>query len=67
VVAGDTLIDCVVAPPGDQEYVPPPGLGVAVSVVDVPAQMADGVFTETAGTGFTVIRRVAVVVQPDNV
>ena len=30
---------CVVAPPGDHEYVPPPVDGVAVSVALCPAQI----------------------------
>ena len=64
VVAGDTLIDAVVAPPGAQEYVPPPVEGVAVSVAEAPTQMAAGVLIETVGTGFTVTKRVAVLEQP---
>jgi hypothetical protein len=39
VVAGETVMDAVVAPPGAHEYVPPPVTGVAVRVVDAPAQI----------------------------
>ena len=67
VVPGDTLIDAVVAPPGAQEYVPPPKEGVAVKVAEPPEQIAAGVLTVTVGVGFTVIKLVAVPVQPDNV
>ena len=44
---------CVVAPPGDHEYVPPGNDGVAVSVAFCPAQIADE-FTATVGNAFTV-------------
>ena len=44
---------CVVAPPGDHEYVPPPIDGVAVSVADCPAQIA-GEFTVTVGAAFII-------------
>ncbi len=39
--------------PGVQEYVPPPGLTVAVSVAEEPEQISE-LFTETVGDGFTV-------------
>jgi len=60
-------MDCVVAPPGAQEYVPPPNDGVAVNVADVPEQIAAGVFTVTVGTGFTVTCLLAVAEQPASV
>ena len=53
VEAGDTVILDVVCPPGDQEYVPPPADGVAVNVVDCPAQIVDE-FTDTVGAAVTV-------------
>jgi hypothetical protein len=55
VLPGETVIEEVVAPPGDHEYVPPPAEGVAVSVTEVPAQAGAGEFIETVGTGLTVI------------
>ena len=60
-------MEAVVAPPGDQEYVPPPIEGVAVKVAEPPAQIGAGLLTLTVGTGLTVISLVAVPVQPDNV
>jgi hypothetical protein len=59
VVAGVTLIEAVVCPPGDHKYVPPPVLGVAVSVAVCPAQMV-GELTESVATLFTVTVEVAV-------
>jgi len=38
-MVGVTVIDCVIWPPGDQLYVPPPMDGVAVNVADKPEQM----------------------------
>ena len=57
---------CVVAPPGDQEYVPPPVDGVAVSVALCPAQMLVEL-TLTVGARLTVTVPVPVDVQPDKV
>ena len=61
--AGFTVILCVVAPPGDHEYVPPGNDGVAVSVAFCPAQIANE-FTVTVGTVFTVTVPVAVLEHP---
>lgn len=59
--AGFTVIDCVVAFPGYHKYVPPPVEGLAVSVVDDPAQIV-GLLTETVGAvEFTVTVEVALV------
>ena len=66
VVAGFTVIVAVVAPPGDQEYVPPPMDGVAVNVVEEPLQIV-AEFTVTVGTGFTVTVPVPVAEQPVSV
>ena len=65
VVPGDTVIAAVVAPPGAQEYVPPPNDGVAVKVAEAPAQIVDvaGLIV-TVGTGFTVTVLVPVLEQP---
>jgi hypothetical protein len=60
-------MEAVVAPPGDHEYVPPAVDGVAVKVADVPLQTGAEFATLTVGTGFTVIKRVAVAEQPDKV
>ena len=49
---------CVVAPPGDHEYVPPPVDGVAVSVTLCPAQ----ILCELTVTGFDAILIVCEVV-----
>ena len=61
---------CVVAAPGDHEYVPPGNDGVAFSVAFCPAQIDDE-FTVTVGTAFTVTVAFAVPVpvdeHPDNV
>ncbi len=46
--AGVTETEAVVCPPGDHAYVPPASEGVAVNVVDVPAQI-DAEFTATVG------------------
>ena len=68
--AGFTVILCVVAPPGDHEYVPPGNDGVAVNVAFCPAQIADEL-TATVGIGFTVTVPVALPVptveHPDKV
>src|SRR5258705_307594 len=64
VIAGFTDILCVVAPPGDHEYVPPGNDGVAVSVAFCPTQIADE-FTLTAGNAFTVTVPAPVLLQPD--
>jgi hypothetical protein len=39
VFVGETVNVCVVAPPGDQRYVPPLGLAVAVKVAEPPGQI----------------------------
>jgi len=59
------VIAAVTAPPGAQEYVPPPSDGVAVSVADAPAQMVDvaGLIV-TVGVGFTVTVPVPVFEHP---
>ena len=54
---------CVVAPPGDHEYVPPGTDGVAVSVAVCPEQMADEL-TVTVGAAFTVTVPVEVFEHP---
>ena len=58
----------VVAPPGDQEYVPPPVEGVAVNVADAPEQIVDvtGLMV-TVGTAFTVTGWLAVPEHPFSV
>ena len=58
----------VVAPPGDQEYVPPPAEGVAVNVADDPAQIVDvtGLML-TVGVVFTVTVPTPVLEHPVNV
>ena len=62
------MIAAVVAPPGAQEYVPPPVEGVAVNVVEAPEQMVAGEAPIlTVGTGFTVTTRDAVPEQPFSV
>ena len=68
VLPGDTVIAAVVAPPGAQEYVPPPKEGVAVKVADPPAQIVDvaGLML-TVGVGFTVTVLVPVFEQPVSV
>ena len=43
----------VVCPLGAHEYVPPPIDGIAVSVVDCPAQIVEEL-TDTVGAGFTI-------------
>ncbi len=53
VFAGLTVIEEVVAPPGDQDQLPPPEAEVAVSVACCPAQIIADV-TETSGNAFTV-------------
>ena len=58
-VPGLTEILCVVCPPGDQIYVPPPVDGVAVKVVDAPAQM-DSELTVTVADPEEVIVTLAV-------
>ena len=69
VAVGLTLIEALVAPPG-QTYVPPP---LAVRVALAPAQMIPSLFAapevsvtdmDADGSGFTVIVVVAVAVQP---
>jgi hypothetical protein len=62
VATGDTVIAAVVIPPGCQLYV----LALAaVMVVDPPIQMAEELtLVVTFGNGFTIIVRVAVLVQP---
>ena len=60
---GETLMDCVPAAPGIQEYVPPAADGVAVNVVLPPLHMVE-LFTVTVGTGFTVTVDVAVEEHP---
>jgi hypothetical protein len=63
VVAGLTVILAVVCPPGAQLNVPPVGLGVAVNVVLLPAQIvASG--TVTVGIGLTVTVPASVAVHP---
>jgi hypothetical protein len=65
VEAGLTTIDGDVPPPGDQENVPPPILGVAVILVEPPAHI-DGLVTETVASGLTVtIEVIGVPTQPD--
>ena len=54
---------CVVAPPGDHEYVPPGNDGVAVSVAFCPVQIVDE-FTATVGIAFTVTIPVDVLLHP---
>ena len=64
VVAGETVIDCVVAPPGAQLYVPPAIDGVAVRVA-LWLKQIDAVFTVTVGSGIILTVPVAVaLVQP---
>lgn len=59
------MIPAVVAPPGAQEYVPPPSEGVAVSVAEAPAQIVEEAgLIVTVGTGFTVTVLVPVFEQP---
>ena len=58
-LVGDTVIVCVVSPPGDQAYVPPGVEGVAVSVADCPAQMEVELMV-TVGAGLTVTVPLAV-------
>jgi hypothetical protein len=69
VAVGLTLIEAVVAPPG-QEYVPPP---LAVRVALAPAQMIPSLFVapevsvtdiDADGSGFTVMVVLVVAVQP---
>ena len=69
VAVGLTLIEALVAPPG-QEYVPPP---LAVRVALAPAQMMPSLFAapevsvtamDADGSGFTVIVVLAMAVQP---
>ena len=62
--AGFTVIDCVVAPPGDHRYVPPAVDGVAVSVADCPAQIVCE-FTSTVGAVVTVTVPDPLLLQPD--
>jgi hypothetical protein len=59
VVVGLTVIDAVVAPPGDHENVPPLVVGTAVKVADCPEQIV-AEFTVRAATVFTVTVAVAV-------
>ena len=59
VEVGLTVMDCVVAPPGDHEKVPPGEDGVAFSVALCPAQTVSE-FTVTVGAGLTVTVPVAV-------
>jgi len=68
VLAGDTVTEDVVAPPGAHEYVPPPSEGLAVSDADAPMQMVEvaGVML-TVGCGLTVTVLVPVPEQPVNV
>ena len=61
VLAGDTVIDWVVAPPGLQRYVPP--VPEAVNVAEPPTQMV-AEFTVTTGFGFTVTVPEADAVHP---
>ena len=51
--AGLTVILGVICPPGDQEYVPPPVEGVAVSVALCPTQIVVEL-TDTVGAGVTI-------------
>jgi hypothetical protein len=64
--AGETVMLCVVAPPGDHEYVPPPVDGVAVSVAFCPAQIVCEL-TLTVGVELTVTVPLAVEGQPARV
>jgi hypothetical protein len=65
-LAGETVMAAVTAPPGAQEYVPPPAEGVAVSVADCEAHIVEVTgLIETVGTGFTVIVPVPVFEHPD--
>jgi hypothetical protein len=66
VTAGETVIACVVAPPGVQLYVPPAAEGVAVSVALAPAHIVCE-FDDTVGKGLTVTVPVPVFEQPFNV
>ena len=56
---------CVVAPPGDHKYVPPPTDGVAVSVALCPLH-TDKEFTATVGDAFTVTVPLPVLLHPFN-
>jgi hypothetical protein len=56
-------MDCVVAPPGAQEYVPPVVDGVAVNVALVPAQ-TEVELTVTVGIGLIIIDWDATSVHP---
>ena len=62
-IAGVTVIVCVVCPPGDQEYVPPPTDGVAVSVVLCPAQIV-AELTVRVGNAITNTVPVPILEQP---
>ena len=53
VLVGETVMLCVVSPPGDHTKVPPGVEGVAVSVAVCPAHIAVEL-TVTVGAGFTV-------------
>ena len=66
---GDTVIDGVVAPPGDQEYVPPEGDPDAVRDAAPPAQIVtEAGAMLTVGIGFTVTTTfVGALVQPAEV
>jgi hypothetical protein len=60
VVVGDTVIVCVVIPPGAQLYVPPAIDGVAVRLALWLKQMVDEVPTVTVGSGMILTAPVAV-------
>ena len=66
VVAGLTVIEEVVCPPGDHAYVPPGSELDAVTVALLPEQIVVEVAL-TVGIGFTVTELVADAVQPLNV